>query len=92
MGILFVAQLFVPRLNREWRFDALMERAGKGGPLVAGAAFAVAWTPCIGPALSAILAAAATSVLGGPGRGAARRLLGGAGDPLPAHRRRLRAG
>jgi cytochrome c-type biogenesis protein len=61
MGVLFVAAPFVPRLNREWRVDALMERAGRGGPLVVGAAFAFAWTPCIGPALGAILAAAAYS-------------------------------
>ena len=50
---------FVPRLNREWRPDALISRAGSGGPLVAGAAFAVAWTPCVGPTLGAILTAAA---------------------------------
>ena len=45
MGVLFVASFFVARLNREWRVDALMERAGSGGPVVAGAAFAIAWTP-----------------------------------------------
>jgi len=61
MGVLFVASLFVTRLNREWHVDVLMERAGKGGPIVAGAAFAIAWTPCIGPTLGAILSAAALS-------------------------------
>ncbi len=61
MGALFVAALFVPRLNGEWHMDSLLERAGKGGPIVAGAAFAIAWTPCIGPTLGAILAAAALS-------------------------------
>ena len=35
--------------------------AGRGGPLVAGAAFAVAWTPCVGPTLGAIPSAAALS-------------------------------
>ncbi len=59
MGLFFVAALFVTRLNREWHVDALMQRAGRGGPLVAGAAFAVAWTPCVGPTLGAILSAAA---------------------------------
>ncbi len=59
MGVLFVASLFVTRLNKEWHVDALMERAGKGGPIVAGAAFGIAWTPCIGPTLGAILGAAA---------------------------------
>lgn len=61
MGVFFVASLFVTRLNAEWRVDALMEKAGSGGPLVAGAAFAVAWTPCVGPTLTAILALAGTS-------------------------------
>ena len=61
MGVLFVASLFITRLNREWHVDALLERAGKGGPIVAGAAFAIAWTPCIGPTLGAILSAAALS-------------------------------
>ena len=61
MGVLFVASLFVVRLNREWHVEALLSRAGKGGPIVAGAAFAIAWTPCIGPTLGAILGAAALS-------------------------------
>lgn len=61
MGVLFVASFFVVRLNREWHFDGLMARAGKGGPLVAGVAFALAWTPCIGPTLGAILSAASLS-------------------------------
>ena len=61
MGVLFVASLFVVRLNREWHVEALMSRAGKGGPLIAGMAFAIAWTPCIGPTLGAILSAAALS-------------------------------
>ena len=61
MGVLFVASLFVARLNREWHVEALMSRAGRGGPLIAGMAFAIAWTPCIGPTLGAILSAAALS-------------------------------
>jgi cytochrome c-type biogenesis protein len=61
MGAFFVVALFVPKLNREWHVDSLMQRAGRGGPLVAGAAFAIAWTPCIGPALSSIIGLAGTS-------------------------------
>jgi cytochrome c-type biogenesis protein len=61
MGVLFVASLFITRLNREWHVDALLERAGRGGPIVVGTAFAIAWTPCIGPTLGAILSAAALS-------------------------------
>ena len=61
LGLFFLATPFVTRLNREWRVDALMQRAGRGGPVVAGAAFAIAWTPCVGPTLGAILGAAALS-------------------------------
>src|SRR2546423_13309318 len=61
MGLLFLPSVFVVRLNREWRAPGLIERAGNGGPIVAGAAFAVAWTPCVGPTLGAILTAASTS-------------------------------
>jgi cytochrome c-type biogenesis protein len=60
MGALFVASAFVTRLNREWRPPGLIERAGRGGPVVAGAAFAIAWTPCVGPTLAAILGLATT--------------------------------
>jgi len=67
MGLLFVGSLFITRLNREWHVDALLERAGKGGPIVAGAAFAIAWTPCIGPTLGAILTAASLSDSAGHG-------------------------
>ena len=60
LGVFFLLTPFVPRLNREWRPDALIARAGSGGPLIAGAAFAFAWTPCVGPTLGSILSAAAT--------------------------------
>jgi cytochrome c-type biogenesis protein len=61
LGVFFVLTPFVPVLNKEWRPDMLIRRAGSGGPVVAGAAFAVAWTPCVGPTLGAILTAASTS-------------------------------
>ena len=67
LGVFFVLTLFVPRLNREWRPEALITRAGAGGPVVAGLAFAVAWTPCVGPTLASILAAASTSDTVGKG-------------------------
>ncbi len=59
MGLLFIASMFVARLNREWRIDALMRRAGTGGPIVAGAAFSIAWAPCTGPTLASIYGLAA---------------------------------
>jgi cytochrome c-type biogenesis protein len=81
MGLFFVASPFVLRLNREWHVEALLERAGKGGPLVAGAAFAIAWTPCIGPTLTAILSAAALS--DSAGRGAFLLAVYSAGLAIP---------
>jgi cytochrome c-type biogenesis protein len=67
LGVFFLLTPFIPRLNKEWRPDALISRAGSGGPLIAGAAFAVAWTPCIGPTLGSILSAAATQDTVGKG-------------------------
>lgn len=81
MGILFVASLFITRLNREWHVNALLSRAGKGGPIVAGAAFAIAWSPCIGPTLGAILGAAAAS--GSAGHGAFLLTVYSAGLAIP---------
>ncbi|HEY4428342.1 MAG TPA: cytochrome c biogenesis protein CcdA [Solirubrobacteraceae bacterium] len=61
MGVVFLATPFVGMLNREWHSEKLLRLAGRGGPLVAGAAFAIAWTPCTSITLGAILTQAATS-------------------------------
>jgi cytochrome c-type biogenesis protein len=61
MGLLFVLAPFVPRLSREWHVGRLMQRAGRGGPVLTGAAFALAWTPCTGPTLGAIVSATGAS-------------------------------
>jgi cytochrome c-type biogenesis protein len=81
MGVLFVGSLFITRLNKEWHVEALLSRAGRGGPIIAGAAFAIAWTPCIGPTLGAILSAAALS--GSAGRGAFLLAVYSAGLAIP---------
>ncbi len=61
MGLVFLATPFVGMLNREWHSESLLRLAGRGGPLVAGAAFAIAWTPCTSITLGAILTQAAIS-------------------------------
>jgi cytochrome c-type biogenesis protein len=61
MGLIFLASPFVRMLNREWHSQSLQRLAGRGGPLVAGAAFAIAWTPCTSITLGAILTQAAIS-------------------------------
>jgi cytochrome c-type biogenesis protein len=81
LGIFFLLTPFVDRLNREWRPEALISRAGSGGPLVAGAAFAFAWTPCVGPTLGSILTAA--SVQGTVAKGAILLLFYSAGLAVP---------
>jgi cytochrome c-type biogenesis protein len=68
MGVLFVLAPFVPRLSRQWHVGRLMQRAGRGGPVLTGAAFALAWTPCTGPTLGAIISA--TGVSGSAAHGA----------------------
>jgi cytochrome c-type biogenesis protein len=67
MGVLFIATLFVPLLNREWRPEQRLRRAHAGGPIIAGVAFAIAWLPCTGPTLGAILTAASTESTVGRG-------------------------
>ena len=61
LGVVFLATPFVGMLNREWHPESLLRLAGRGGPLVAGAAFAIAWTPCTSITLGAILTQAAVS-------------------------------
>jgi cytochrome c-type biogenesis protein len=61
MGLLFILAPFIPAFSREWHVNGLMQRAGRGGPVLTGAAFALAWTPCTGPTLGAIVTAAGTS-------------------------------
>ena len=61
MGLVFLATPFIAMFNREWHSESLLRLAGRGGPVVAGAAFAIAWTPCTSITLSAILTQAAIS-------------------------------
>ena len=81
LGVLYLAAALLPRLGREWHPERLLRRAGRGGPLIAGAAFAIAWTPCVGPTLGAILTAAGAS--GSEGRGALLLAFYSAGLAIP---------
>jgi cytochrome c-type biogenesis protein len=47
--------LTTPGLYREFRFHPHLERFGPVAAPIAGAAFGLAWTPCIGPVLGAVL-------------------------------------
>ncbi len=61
MGTVFVASTVANRVNVSWRSSWLVDRAAgsRAAPVLAGAAFAIAWTPCVGPTLGAILGLAA---------------------------------
>ena len=64
MGLATTGLLRVPLLAQEARMDLHRIRPGLGGAAPLGAAFALGWTPCIGPVLTAILAAAASAESG----------------------------
>ena len=69
LGVFFIATLFIPAFNREFRPTALLQKASTGGPIIAGLAFAVAWLPCTGPTLGVILTAASNQNTVGKGAG-----------------------
>lgn len=60
MGLLFAGVIRPGWLAREHRFQVLPSRLGSWGAPVMGMAFAFGWTPCIGPALGAVLALASS--------------------------------
>ncbi len=61
MGLLTIGIVRIPFLLREARLDLRRIRPGPLGAVPLGMAFAVGWTPCVGPVLASILAAAATT-------------------------------
>lgn len=61
IGIGAMGLLRIPFLYREARFDLRRIRSGPAGAVPLGMAFAVGWTPCIGPVLAGILTAAAAT-------------------------------
>jgi cytochrome c-type biogenesis protein len=65
LGLAFAAVL--PGLGRSWRISRLPGAGLAGAPLL-GAVFALSWTPCLSPTLTAVLGLAA--VQGSAGRGA----------------------
>jgi cytochrome c-type biogenesis protein len=56
MGLAFAGLIRPSWLLRERRFHVLPSTLGSWAPPVMGMAFAFGWTPCIGPALGAVLA------------------------------------
>jgi cytochrome c-type biogenesis protein len=81
MGLATIGLLPAPFLYRERRLDLAKMRPGPAGAVPLGMAFAIGWTPCIGPVLAAILTAAAATQDGG--RGAALLFVYSLGLGLP---------
>lgn len=63
MALFMLGSVFLqaPWLYQEARFHPDLGRFGRAAPTVAGAAFGFGWSPCIGPALTSILAIAASA-------------------------------
>lgn len=69
-GLHLLGVIQIPWLLREARVDLAETRqkaAGPSGSLLMGGAFAVGWTPCIGPVLASILALASQAETVGTG-------------------------
>ena len=60
-GLHFLGVLRIPFLYREARLEGPAKPAGLIGAYVMGLAFGFGWTPCVGPALTAILMVASAS-------------------------------
>jgi cytochrome c-type biogenesis protein len=60
-GLFITGLLRLDFLSREKRVHLRVKPAGYLGSLLVGATFALGWTPCVGPILSAILLYASTS-------------------------------
>jgi cytochrome c-type biogenesis protein len=69
MGLAMLGILRLPFIYREKRFDLGRMRSGPLGALPLGMAFALGWTPCIGPILATILTAAAATQTAAQGAG-----------------------
>lgn len=81
MGLVMLGILRIPLLSRELRLDMSKVRPAPVGAFPLGMAFAIGWTPCIGPVLAGILATASTS--GGATRGALLLLVYSLGLGIP---------
>jgi cytochrome c-type biogenesis protein len=61
LGLSMLGVIRLPSLAREHRIHAARRPEGFLGAIPVGMAFGFAWTPCVGPVLSAILTMAATT-------------------------------
>ncbi|HWO41106.1 MAG TPA: cytochrome c biogenesis protein CcdA [Candidatus Eisenbacteria bacterium] len=67
VGLYLVGLFKIPALERYFQFSLKDKPAGYLGSVLVGITFAVAWTPCVGPILGAVLALAGSSAALGRG-------------------------
>jgi len=67
MGLLVSGLLRPSFLAREWRLQLDTSSLGPAGPTLFGMAFALGWTPCVGPILASILLYAGAAETAGRG-------------------------
>lgn len=67
MGLVTAGVLRIPLLQRPVGFDLSKYTGGVRTAFPLGAAFALGWTPCVGPVLAAVLATAASTTTVGQG-------------------------
>lgn len=63
-GLFMLGLLRIPWLNRDLRLAPVIRSGRPAGAYVLGVAFALGWTPCIGPVLGSILTVGATAAAG----------------------------
>jgi cytochrome c-type biogenesis protein len=67
MGLLITGLIRIPFLYQERQIRFSQDALGPATPVLLGMAFALAWTPCVGPVLGSILFYASTSETTGQG-------------------------
>ncbi len=80
-GLHFLGVLKIPLLYRQMTFETRRQPSTIVGSYVTGLAFGFGWTPCVGPALAAVLMVASTQ--DSVSRGALLLLVYGLGMTLP---------
>lgn len=82
MGLHFLGVFRIGLLDRQMRHQGPGAASGPLGGFLLGLAFAIGWTPCIGPVLAAVLSVAATQDTAAEGAGLLAVYSAGLGVPF----------
>lgn len=81
-GLHFLGVMRIRFLDMQMRHNGPASASGPIGGLLLGLAFAIGWTPCIGPVLAAVLSVAAAQQTAGQGAGLLAVYSAGLGVPF----------